>query len=333
VLFSPGIYEHAAAFLDRTPYEVSRDGDLLAEAHGKAWEIYRHPLIVVGIDIYNLEPEAYGAVIKETTDASVPSLSAHPCKEIAEVLDLAPLDPRKSPRIRETIKAAKILGERCRGARICIPVCGPFALLNGLTGMDETLMAVVEDPTLLKAALDHVCEGQLRYLHFIRDNGFRPVFFESGTTPPLLSADAFQSIEAPALARLFAQSRKLFGEAPACLIGGDAASIARTFLATGPGWVIAPSETDQQAFLGIAGAYPEIHVRVNMKASLLLETDRAIVEKEADRCLRLAVQRENTSLGCGVVPYETDPSLLLHVRNLIGDGRAIPPGISNQSIS
>jgi hypothetical protein len=60
---SPSVFEHAARFIGRTPWEVSRDGDLIYQAHARAYEYYRHAPIMAGIDIYNLEPEAYGAHI------------------------------------------------------------------------------------------------------------------------------------------------------------------------------------------------------------------------------------------------------------------------------
>ncbi len=55
---SPSVYEHAAQILGRTPWEVSRDCDLIYQAHAAAYEFYRHTPIMPGIDIYNLEPEA-----------------------------------------------------------------------------------------------------------------------------------------------------------------------------------------------------------------------------------------------------------------------------------
>jgi hypothetical protein len=62
--FSPSVYEHAAFLIGRTPWEVSRDADLLFQAHAEAFRCYRHAPVVVGIDIYNLEAEAYGGVIE-----------------------------------------------------------------------------------------------------------------------------------------------------------------------------------------------------------------------------------------------------------------------------
>lgn len=317
MIFSPGIYEHAAALIERTPWEVSRSGDLLAEAHRVAWECCHHPLIVAGIDVYNLEPEVYGAVVSRPTGVNIPSISRHPCQEVEELHGLPMLDPAVSGRIPQTLEAGIALKAACPDAEIRIPVCGPFALGIGLLGMNELLMAVAEDPEGLYDALRHVLQGQKAFLKTIHEAGLTPIIFESGTTPPLLPAKAFHSIEAPLLKELFDTARTLSGNSPHCVIGGDAAAIAVPFLQAGPGWVIAPSESDQAAFLETARAFPGIHVRVNMAASRLLDSSVENIKTEARRCLGLALTRPNTSVGCGVVPYEADPKTLLTIKSIM----------------
>ena len=65
--FTPVIYEHAARFVGRTPWEVSRDAELMFAAHRAAYLEYRQQVIAVAIDIYNLEAEAYGAKVEAST--------------------------------------------------------------------------------------------------------------------------------------------------------------------------------------------------------------------------------------------------------------------------
>lgn len=60
---SPSVYEHAARFTGRTPWEVSRDGELLYEAHAAAYMAYRHTPIMPGIDIYNLHAMGRGVCL------------------------------------------------------------------------------------------------------------------------------------------------------------------------------------------------------------------------------------------------------------------------------
>jgi uroporphyrinogen-III decarboxylase len=183
--------------------------------------------------------------------------------------------------------------------------------------MDELLMSVVEDPEELMSALSHLLKGQKAYIDCINDAGLKPILFESGTTPPLLPVKAFVEIEAPLLKELFTHTKQLFGQFPPCIIGGDAAQIVEPFLETNPSWVIAPSETDQSAFLNTAMRYPGIHVRVNMSAQVLLSQSSECLRSEVERVTILARTRPNTSVGCGVVPFETDPETLLSIKSLI----------------
>ena len=69
---SPSVYEHAAMLIGRTPWEVSRDGDLIFEAHAAAYRRYRQTPVMPGIDIYNLEAEAYGAAVARPGGNGIP---------------------------------------------------------------------------------------------------------------------------------------------------------------------------------------------------------------------------------------------------------------------
>lgn len=313
MLFSPGIYEHAAALIEKSPWQVSRDENLLVKAHHRAWTLYHHPMIVAGIDVYNTEPEAYGAHVAEPSGTNVPAIAKHPCETLEEVLQLIPFEPMKNRRMQSILNAGRRLKALCQGAEVCVPVCGPFALGIGLLGMDELLISVIEDPELLEQALYSLLPAQFAWLDTIYAAGLQPVIFESGTCPPLLPAAAFKKIEAPLLKELFRHAKNTSGAAPRCVIGGDASLIVQDFLEAGPGWVIAPSETNQKSFLSVAGKFPLIHTRVNMAATTLLESSFDSICSEADRCIELAASHPNSSIGCGVVPYETNPSTVCNL--------------------
>jgi uroporphyrinogen-III decarboxylase len=223
----------------------------------------------------------------------------------------------RSPRIAATLEAGRALLDTCPGADVRVPVCGPFALAIGLLGLNELLMTVIEEPGELADAFERLFEGQANYLRAIADAGLNPIVFESGTTPPLLPATAFETLEAPALKRLLDAAREITGQAPPCIIGGDAAPVAKALLQTGPGMVIAPSETDQAAFLETAGNFPGIHVRVNLPATVLLDPSFETVRAAAEKALALARGRPDTSVGCGVVPYEAKPETVLKLRDFL----------------
>jgi Tat protein secretion system quality control protein TatD with DNase activity len=86
---------------------------------------------------------------------------------------------------------------------------------------------------------------------------------------------------------------------------------------TGAGYVICPSETDQQAFMQVAQNYPEVTVRINMDPWTLVNGDEAQVFQEAQRAVTLAKGRPRTCIGTGVLPYEADPERILRVKEYV----------------
>ena len=63
--FVPAIYEHKARLVGRLPSEVCRSLELLLESLDKELEVYDPDMLVVGIDVYNVEAEAYGARVED----------------------------------------------------------------------------------------------------------------------------------------------------------------------------------------------------------------------------------------------------------------------------
>jgi len=85
VPFSPSVYGHCALLIGRTPWDVSRDGELLYQAQAEAYRRYEHRPVVVGVDIYNLEAEALRGVgpVRMTETAGFPGCLRNVQKEAA----------------------------------------------------------------------------------------------------------------------------------------------------------------------------------------------------------------------------------------------------------
>jgi uroporphyrinogen-III decarboxylase len=317
ITFSPGIYEHAAALIGEPPALVSRDANLLFRAQRAAWQTYRHPMVVAGIDVYGVEPEAMGAGLGAAVDHGVPCVISHPLSSASEMQEVVAPDPACAARMPIVLDAARRLIPECPGASVFVPVCGPLALANGLMGMDELLCAMIEEPARVRQALVHLAGLQERYVRAILRAGARPLIFESGASPPLLPPALFREVEAPALGRLFDVCRQEGEPAPSCILGGDAEPIARDLLALRPGFLICPSETDQARFVEIAASHPDTAIRVNMPVAALLGNDWARAVEAADAALALARRHPRGSVGTGVVPYDASPALLVKLRDYV----------------
>ena len=314
---SPSVYEHAAKILGRTPWEVSRDGQLIYEAHAAAYEFYRHTPIMPGIDIYNLEPEAYGAVIEPPSGHNIPGIEHHPLRSTAQLLELPPLDPATAGRIPIQIEAARQLAERFPEADIRVPVSGPFSIASNLVGFSTLLLEAATEPDMVARAMLHLVEGQVRFARAIKAAGVDVAFFESAACPPMLSPALFRQVELPALKQIMGRIAEVVGHPVPCIIGGNTAPIVEPMLETGTGYLVAPFETDQTAFMAAVAHRPDVRIRINMDLRIVASGTHEQIEAEADRVVALAGDRPNVCLGTGALPYETEPQNVLHLMRYI----------------
>ncbi|MFZ4395909.1 MAG: uroporphyrinogen decarboxylase family protein [Kiritimatiellia bacterium] len=308
------VYEHAAALIGKTPGQVFRDAELLFQAHAEAFRVYGHAPVVVGIDIYNLEAEAYGATIDSPTGNGIPAISTPLCPGIESLAQLKPFDPQHDGRLPMVIETGRRLAAAFPQADVRIPVSGPFSLAGNLVGLDQLLCDLMDEPERFRETLFHLVRGQIAFCREIIAQGLGIVFFESGATPPLISPAMFAAIELPALQFIIREISCLTGRPVPCIIGGNTAPILNSILETGTGYVICPCETDQEAFMRQMRARPDVMVRINAATGVFASGDWAAVCRELHRVLTLAGDRDNVCIGTGVLPFETNPDIVLKAK-------------------
>jgi len=314
---SPSIYEHAAKIIDETPWRASRDPELMYKAHAEAYKVYRHTPIMPGIDIYNLEPEAYGAVLEEPSYCAIPAVRNHPISDIDEIMQLKPLDAKKDGRIPMQIEVGRRLGQTFPEAIVRVPISGPFSIASNLMGFDRLILAVADTPDKVAAALMHLVEGQLSFARGVKEAGVDITFFESAACPPMLSPKLFREIELPALQKLLGGMREITGRQIPCVIGGNTAPIVESMLETGTNYLICPFETTQEAFLKKVEHRLDVHIRINADLRIVAAGTREQIRTEADRVLVLCRKRPNSCLGTGALPYETNPDNVLYMMDYV----------------
>jgi uroporphyrinogen decarboxylase len=315
--FSPSVYEHAAFLIGRSPWDVSRDADLLFEAHRTAYLEYRHSPLVVGIDIYNLEAEAYGAVVVEPTSRGVPAIHEPLVGSLEEARSLPCFDPRVAGRLPMVIAVGRRLAREIPGADVRIPVSGPFSIAVSVRGIDGLLEDVALQPGATAAWLIQLAENQAAFCQSIAEHRLDLAFFESASAPPLLSPKQFREVEIPALRRVMAIAECTMGHPVPCIIGGDTTPILDDILATSTDYVICPAETDQAAFIAKSVSHPHVKVRINLDPNTLVSGAPATILREVDRILALAATRPNCLLGTGCLPYETPPANVKLIRDYV----------------
>ena len=323
IQFAPSIYEHAARVVGRSPWEVSRDAVLLVEAHAEAFRLYRHRPVVVGIDIYNLEAEAYGATVTRPSGNGTPAVLHHPFSTADELAGLEPFDPASAGRIPMVVEAARRLAARFPEADVRIPLSGPFSLATNLMGLENILCEIRTRPDAVARALKNLVTGQLEFCRHMVRQGLDAAFFESAAVPPLLSPQQFRDIELPALSDIIRKTSTLVNHPVPCIIGGDTLPILDYILRTGMGYVCCPAATDQTAFMRKMKSRPNVKVRVNMDPRPITAKNFQAVKKEVDRVLVLAENTRDACIGTGCLPYEADPQMVLRTKEYILSKNAI----------
>lgn len=313
---TPAVYEHAAYLIGRTPWEVSRDVDLTYEAHAAAYRRYRHSPVVVSIDIYNLEGEAYGATVAEPRGTGIPAILEPLCKSVEELGQLAPFDPQTAGRIPLVLAAARRLAEEFPEADVRIPMAGPMSIASNLLGIEPILMDIITRPKATTEALLNLVDGQLQFARAVVAAGLDVAFFESAAAPPLLSPQMFRDVELPALKAIMEGTATIVGHPVPCVIGGDTEPILDSLLETGTGYLINPIETDQEAFMRKIWDRTEIRVRVNASPKIMAQGTREELRAEVERIAKISAGRENTCFGTSALPYETPPENVDYVQEL-----------------
>lgn len=305
----PAVLEHAAALIGHSPWEVSRDLELLCAAHARAHEIYGHSPVIAGIDVYHAEVEAWGVEVRPAAHHATPALGGPLFDDPLEVLRLPSLDLQRDGRLPLLLGAAARLIDACPGAEVRVPLAGPFSVLVGLLGFETLLMELADGGGGIRDAIAFLARRQAALCRAVLTRGFQPVIYESGAAPPLVSPEMFRSIVAPAL-RIVMQAGRDAATPLACILGGNVASVADALLEAGPGAVICPAETDQAAFIEVARAWPETSVRINLPASSVGSGNRAAFFAAIEERIPLVARHPRAVLGTGVVPFDADPDFI-----------------------
>jgi uroporphyrinogen decarboxylase len=316
--FHPSVYEHAARFTGRTPWEVSRDPDLMFEGHRAAYLEYRHTPIVVGIDIYNLEAEAYGAKVAVPGPDGIPAIFDPLVRSLDEARRLPPLDPARDGRIAMVIDVGRRLAAALPQADVRIPLAGPFSIAFNLRGINQLCEDVAADPDAVAGWLMTLADNQAAFARAVVAAGLDVAFFESAAAPPLLSPRQFRQVELPALRHIMTHTASIAGHPVPCIMGGNTYLILDDILSTGTGYVVCNVETNQQAFVDrLCATHPQVNVRINMDPRIVACPDRAAILAEVDRILAIAAGRPNCLMGTGCLPLETPPGNIRLIREYL----------------
>ena len=319
--FTPVIYEHAARFAGRTPWEVSRDPELMFAGHRGAYLEYRQQVIAVGIDIYNLEAEAYGAKVQSMQGDAIPAIHQPLLESLEEGIHIPPFDPRRDGRIAMVLAVGQRLKRAFPEADVRIPVAGPFSIAFNLRGINSLCEDAVLRPEETACMLMRLAENQAVLCRAVAEAGLDVAFFESAAAPPILSPRQFHNLELPALRRVMAVAADCMGHPVPCIMGGNTYPILDDILSTGTNYVACNVETNQAAFVAaVSRTQPHVKIRVNLDPGVVVCRDPQRIYRAIDHVLEIVGGRPNCVMGTGALPLETPPENMRLIREYLVEG-------------
>ena len=311
---------------------------LLAEALLAEHRVYRSDALAVGIDVYNVEAEACGAVVEPGSPEACPEIPRPPWSFDALAKELEPPAIRSAGRFPLVLEAAARLRDRLARTReapvIRVPVSGPVTTAAKLVGTEPLLIGLAMGEPDAERILEFCTTLALEWCRGIRSEGFDAMVFDSTASPPMLSPALYAEAVQPLHERIMAALRESGQGCRPLVIGGDASSIARSQAETGATMLVCDYRADAAAFasgLREAAAAPAptagepLSVRRNVDPARLSRGEGA-EEPGGDRDgARLVAEElicdlmlfDRPVAGTGILPYRQDPRMVVRLRDLL----------------
>ncbi len=315
--FLPTILEHSAKLLNKTPSETALDERLLEKAQLRAYELYGHDAITVGIDVYNIEAEALGCEVRYYNNNSIPGIITHPLEERFDTDGISFSIERG--RIKNILNAASNIHMAIGGdVNVGIGICGPYSIFVELKGYENTVFSCVADSERVHGILGLILEFQKKYCDEIINRGLGVTIFESWATPPLISPAGYREFVKPYEKELIRHIKSRGIKAAPLVIGGDTSLIADSIIETGTTLLVADYVVDIDLYIEKA-ASNDLILRGNIDPKLVQSGTREEIIQKLGFILDKAKKYGKFILGTGVIPYDTPSDNILMIKNYLMD--------------
>ncbi|BCV22305.1 uroporphyrinogen decarboxylase family protein [Moorella sp. Hama-1] len=329
ILFVPVIYEHAAALIGVTPSNMARNAELIVAGQLKAYELYHHDLVTVGIDIYNVEAEALGCSVQYFHDEAIPAIAGNIVNGPADLRRLHLPDPEHDGRLPLLLEAASQVKEAI-GLEVPVgaAMVGPFTLAALLRGYESFVLDLLTQPDFAGALLDFATEvGQTVGTAMIKRGITAISINESWITPPLLSPELYQQFAFYREKRLIATLKVSGATSVGLISGGNTTPIVDWLVQTGSSILMADYGTDLIAYKAKARA-AGILLRGSIQSRVLETGPKELIAAQTREVLAKGAPGGGFILGCGVVPYGAAPENVLYLKQVLATYMAEREGIA-----
>ena len=325
VPFVPSIYEHGARVINKSPYEASRSAALTAEAALKSFEIYGHDLVTVGIDIYNVEAEAFGCELSFDPEKYIPGIKSHPLAG-STALDASGLKvpaPEKGNRLQMIVDATeRVVDEAGDEVWVLATMSGPFSQAAELRGFENLICDMVDTPERVHELLNVTTELSIQQARRISEVGAGVSIFESWATIPLITSDIFAEYVVPYNRKVIEMIKRDYEvPPPAVIMGGDTAALMDHFIEVGTSLVVADYMTDLE-FMKEKTRDINMIVRGCADPKMIEREQWDGVRTSIDGLARKKKGMNNFVWGCGCVSLDTSTDALMKFKKMCAEAGA-----------
>ncbi|MFO7611221.1 MAG: uroporphyrinogen decarboxylase family protein [Clostridia bacterium] len=315
--FVPTIFEHSARVIGRRPSEIALDEDLLVESQLACYELYRHDLVAVGVDIYNIEFEALGAKVHFPDNEELPSISETMVETAEDIRKLRVPDPEKDGRMPMFLQAVDRINKKI-GHEVIVngSVVGPFTLAAIMRGFENFVMDLVTDQDFAFELMEFANKVTLAFAKGFIERGAGISINESWIAPPLLSP-AFYSDYVVGYEKALIDGVKKAGQRNVALIsGGNTTEILDDMVRTGTSLLLADSECDRKYYKKVC-AENGILLRASISPGIVEKGDVGEMRTAASQVIGDCHDYEKFIFGCGIVSYDTQPESVLELKKIV----------------
>lgn len=323
--WEPAVYEHKAALIGRSPMSVSRSAKLLTVAALEELEVYSADAVTIGIDVYNVEPEAIGAVPVALSANSCPVIPNPPWRlsELPRELELPSIEHsgrfalvlEAAARVRESVSVPGACVRRLSGLRaapvIRVAASGPISIAGNLVGAQDLLIAMASGNPEATRLIEYCAAVSDLWTGAIRDAGHDVALYDSAASPPLLSPGLYRSNVKPHHRRLMNTLKRRKQQIRPLIMGGDTSRILRDIVDTGANAVVVdyPASVDDvlHALLHDTQTLEGLTIRRNIDPRELLPgAKRVIPSRLIEELTMILSTGAAATIGTGILPYAHD---------------------------
>lgn len=326
IRWEPAVYEQKAALIGRSPAAVARSSDLLTAAVLAELEAYQADAVTVGVDVYNLEAEAFGAKPVAASWTACPDVT-EPLWRISEIpRELEPPPVPAAGRFHVMLDAAQRVRDSVE-ARYCaytlmprrptvrVAASGPTSIASRLIDPQELLIGLLADDPAVDRLLEICTVVGEHWLSTIRAAGLDAVIIDSLASPPLIGPRLYEEKVYPLHHRLM-EFLDATGQVERPLVmGGDTSDVIALMAAAGANVLLADVPADVRSFVAelrsscSAGRLADVRIRRNIDpAFCVVPIDDQVVNRYVRDFEAIIEAGLSVTIGTGILDYHQDPS-------------------------